>query len=181
MKKTIIMFVGALLLIGTSSWAQDIPKAEVFGGFSLLHVSDDDFKETPLGWQSEVTANITKMFGITGDVGGEYKTVDGTKIKIHSFLGGPQITHRLDKASVFAHAIYGLTHIGLSQGSQSDSQNNFTMGYGGGIDVKASNKVSIRVIQFDWLPTKAPAEDGGGWTKNITRFGFGVVLNVGSK
>jgi hypothetical protein len=50
------------------------------------------------------------------------------------------------------------------------------MAYGGGIDVHAG-KVSIRVIQFDWVPVRLGNDLP--WATNNTRFGFGVVIPFG--
>ena len=54
--------------------------------------------------------------------------------------------------------------------------NHFTMGFGGGVDVAAGDNFAVRVIQFDWLPTKGEPT----WLKNNLRFGFGVVWKSGS-
>jgi len=72
----------------------------------------------------------------------------------------------VNKTSVFAHALFGATHVNDGGG------NHFTMGYGGGLDVNATEKVAIRLVQFDWAPIK----DTPTWQKNNLRFGFGVVL-----
>lgn len=63
----------------------------------------------------------------------------------------------------------------------SDTHNRFQMAYGGGIDWNATNRVSIRLIQFDWLPTKGTSDEGGGWVKNVTSYSFGVVFETRPK
>jgi hypothetical protein len=174
MKRLIVVVVAVLVLVPVSLWAQDAPKAEVFGGFSFLHISSEgDFKHTLPGWTANVAGNVHKNFGFVGDISGEYKTIEGVSMKVHSFLGGVQATHRMAKASVFARALYGVSHVGFSD---SGSENDFTMAYGGGIDVRASDKISIRLIQFDWTPVKSE----GNWEKNIVRFGFGIVFKAPS-
>ena len=50
------------------------------------------------------------------------------------------------------------------------------MGFGGGVDVSAGDRLSIRVVQADWLPSRF----SGTWIKNNVRFGFGVVYKIGS-
>src|SRR5262249_5407842 len=118
--------------------AQEYPKAEVFGAFSVLHIRDSGDKVTPLGWQASVAGNLNKSVGIVADFGGQYKTISGTKLKVYEYLFGPRFSVRRDNATVFAHALYGGHH--FSAGNQSG--NGFTMGYGGGVDVKAGKNVS---------------------------------------
>lgn len=167
--KKLFMILPLLLVLSTGAlWAADVPKTEFFAGFSVLHVSDNGFKETPYGAQLSLAGNVNKMFGVAGDFSGEYK--DGVK-PIYTYLGGPVFSHRLEKVTASAHALYGGTH--------ADGDNMFTMGYGGALDWNASPKVAVRVIQFDWLPIRNSG--GGGWTKNITRYGFGVVFKGGKK
>jgi len=165
-----MVLVAVLVLAPVSLWAQDA-KADVFGGFSWLSLGGDSSltapnRYNPMGWQASVAGHMNNKFSIVGDVGGQYK--DGGKI--YEFVGGPRMTHRLDKASVFAHAMFGGNHVSAG----TFSSNGFSMAYGGGVDVTAGEKMAIRVIQFDW----APAHNDGVWQKNIIRMGFGVVYKI---
>ncbi len=71
---------------------------------------------------------------------------------------------------------FGESHI-----TANPTENDFTMGYGGGVDVKANDKVDIRVVQFDWTPVHSSSSTGSSWTKNVIRFGFGIVLKSGQE
>jgi hypothetical protein len=166
MKRLVMVLVAVVVLVPTTVWAQDLPQAEVFGGFSVLTIKDEDVRTTPVGWQAAIAANVTEMFSIVGDFGGQYK--DGGSV--HQFLGGARVSRRLERASVFGHALFGGSKF---EGGSTE----FTMGYGGGVDVAAGEKMAIRVIQFDWLPIRADGE----WFSNNLRFGFGVVFKIGSK
>ena len=183
MKRLVMVMAVMVVLVPATVWAQDVPKAEVFGGFSVLTLKESSGPRlTPIGWQASITANVNEMFGIVGDFGGEYKD-DATNCpscKFHSFLGGVRIAKRLEKATVFGHALYGGTKISGTGFGETD----FTMGYGGGIDVNATDKIAIRIIQFDWLPTRVDSSGTSGgkeWLNNIMRFGFGIVFKSGSK
>ena len=160
-----------LVLGSVSLWAQSVPKAEVYGGFSAVNIDDPGFKTTPFGWAASVNANVHKVVGIVGDFSGNYR--DGNKF--HSFLGGTQFTSRLDKVSVFAQ-----TKAGMLRAETGTSSTHFQLGFGGGIDWNVNDKVAVRLAQFDWLPTKekAPAT---GWVKNITRLSAGVVFKSKAK
>src|SRR6266513_1919874 len=60
--------VCSMCLVGLTCFpalAQDIPKAEVFGGSSW---AGGNFH----GWNASVTGNVTKRFGIVADFSGHY-------------------------------------------------------------------------------------------------------------
>lgn len=153
-------------------FAQDAPKAEVFGGFSILST---DFglgslvdRQTFYGFQADAAFNFDKNLGIAADFGGQYKGVAGETIHSYQYLFGPRASLRSEKATVFGHALFG----GANFGASGSSENGFAMGFGGGIDVNAGERFAIRVVQFDWIPTKF----NDTWIKDIVRFGFGIVI-----
>lgn len=168
-------FLLAIALLGVfclSLSAADAPKAEVFGGFSI--VSSDlgagslINRQTFYGFQANAAFNFHKNLGIAADFGGHYKGVAGETIHAYEFLFGPQASLRTEKATVFGHALFGGANIGVSGGSD----NGFAMGFGGGIDVNAGKRFAIRVVQFDWIPTRF----SGVWVNDNVRFGFGIVF-----
>jgi opacity protein-like surface antigen len=58
------------------------------------------------------------------------------------------------------------------RGDFSDSETGFAAAIGGGIDIKATERFSIRAIQVDYNPTRF-----NGSTQNNFRFGLGVVFH----
>jgi len=181
MKRLLMVLAAMAVLVPGSLWAQETPKAEVFGGFSILSVKDsDESRVTFPGWQASVAANVNQRFGIVGDFSGNYKNDATTcaSCKLHTFLFGPRVSNRVEKATVFGHALFG----GAKFSTTGASDSNFTMGFGGGVDINTSEKLAIRIVQFDWLLFKGDDGAGGSeWSKNNVRFGFGVVFKSGSK
>ena len=90
-----------------------------------------------------------------------------------NFTGGLRFNHRTNKATVFGQTLLG----GLSYRGIGEDDLHFTMQYGAGVDVRATDKVSIRIIEFNWRPANVTA--GEGWY-SITSYGFGVVYKTGS-
>ena len=86
--------------------AQDVPKAEVFGGYSW---SGGNFH----GWNASATGNITKRFGIVADFSGHYGSDPGGPILVkqnaHSFLFGPRFSFRGKRLTPFVYALFGAT------------------------------------------------------------------------
>lgn len=173
MKKTILLICGMFLLLCSPVLAQDdYPKAEVFGGFSIvstdLGLGNLIDRQTFYGFQANGAFNFHKNVGIVADFGGHYKGVAGETIHTYEYLFGPRVNLRSEKATVFGHALFGGANIGVAGGSE----NGFAMGFGGGIDVNVNDRVGVRVIQFDWIPSRFE----GVWVNDNVRFGFGIVL-----
>jgi hypothetical protein len=165
MKKSMLMLFHVFVLVSVSAWAQDkFPKAEVFGGFSVLSLDAGTERIQPLGFQTSVAGNFHKNIGIVGDFGGQYRN----GAHAYEYLFGPQFSARQGKATAFAHALIG----GVKAGNKYGSDSELAMGFGGGLDVSVSDHFAVRAIQFDWIPIHA----GGAWDKKTIRFGFGIVV-----
>lgn len=128
------------------------------------------------GWQGSVAGNMNSVVGIVADFGGQYKTYTSVKNRNYQYLFGPRFNARMDKATFFVEALYG----GNRNTAGATSKSSFAMAYGGGIDVAAGKHVNVRLIQFDWIPVRNSGTTTS-WTKNNTRYGFGVDFPFGKK
>lgn len=157
--------------------AQDISKAEVFGGYTW---AGGNFH----GWNSSVTGNVTKRFGIVADFSGHYGSeLEGSilvKQDSHSFLFGPRFAFRRKRVSPFVYAVFGVTrfHEGATVSGQkfSTSDSGFSSALGGGLDVRVNDHVAIRAFQLDYFRPNFFGE-----AHNRGRLAFGVVLHLGKK
>ncbi|HEX7285171.1 MAG TPA: hypothetical protein VF532_03270 [Candidatus Angelobacter sp.] len=133
----------------TLSSAQDIPKAEIFTGYSLNHVSFPLSTQFVLGnghgnlqgFELSGTVNANRWFGVVGDFAGYYGTAtsgtlfkppncvlctsgfDGTVHNVHTFVAGPQLVLRDGKQAYFAHVLFG----GASTKADLDQVNGFSV------------------------------------------------------
>ena len=169
--------VSLVFLILQPAMAQEVPKAELFGGYSW---AGGNFH----GWNASVTGNITKRFGVVADFSGHYGSeLDGSltvQEDAHSFLFGPRFTFRSKRLSPFVYALFGATrfHESATVAGQklSDSDTGFSSALGGGLDVKVNNRVAIRAFQLDYFRPNFFGE-----SHNRGRLAFGVVLHLGKK
>ncbi len=135
----------------------------------------------PNGFEASVIGNLNKYVGIKGDFsmyfnnrqlrGGTFTSCVGTvctssiqDYKVNSraayFMAGPEIKGRnRTRVTPFAHALFGLVHSrtefstsGTFTLSDSASDTGFTMAFGGGLDIRASKRISIRAM-MDYNPT----------------------------
>jgi hypothetical protein len=173
MKRLMIALAVVLVPAPASLWAQGVPKAEFFGGFGVAHVIEGGASQTPIGFQANVAFDFSSRFGIVGDV--MRANNSDCYCKFGSFTGGFRFNHRMEKATVFVQSLWG----GLNYRGIGEDDIHFTMQYGVGVDVRTTNRVSIRVIEFNWRPVHATG--GVGWETGITSYGFGIVFKTSSR
>jgi hypothetical protein len=108
--------LGLLLLAELPSGAQT-PRAEISGGYAVMH--DQDRAETfAAGWVATVVGNINDWIGAAAEVGGSYRTCRdcqrgpftsatfrGTdrSLRVYTFMIGPRFaSHALSRVTPFA-------------------------------------------------------------------------------
>jgi hypothetical protein len=166
-----------VLAICLSTSAQETPKVEVFGGYSW---AGGDFH----GWNGSVTGNVNKWFGVVADFSGHYGSEQEGTIRInqnaHSFLFGPKVSFRGKRLVPFGYAVFGATRFEESAvvfGQRfSASDTGYSSAFGGGLDVKVNDRVSIRTFQLDYFRPNFFGE-----AHHRGRLAFGVVFNIGRK
>lgn len=142
-----------------------------------------------LGLKADVSATYKNVrFAYPVTVGTTTQTVAfDTKNSLYNFLGGIQVKDNASDKRVkpFAHALIGAGH-GRSkvENITCTSTSNFVCGvigdtsetglagaFGGGLDIKLSDRVDLRAFQVDYNPIKFDA----GVDHNV-RFGIGFVI-----
>ncbi len=163
-----------LFLITSSALAQTNSKADIFGGYSYMHVSPGSGLPgaNTNGWEAQATGNLSEYIGATADFDGHYGDVFGVGGHDYNFLFGPTLTHRTEKFTPFAHVLFGVSHAG----ARGFSDTSFAWAIGGGADWNITNGLAIRLGQFDYLPTYFSKT-----TQNNFRYSTGIVLRLGSE
>jgi opacity protein-like surface antigen len=180
MKRFTLVAVLLLCMSAIAAAADDVPKAEIFGGYSFLRLdtghSQNAFYNLN-GWDASATFNVNKNIGLVADFGGAYGTIESTvDTKVHSFLFGPKFAVRKEKVTPFAQALFGVVNAKHSVGAFNASQNDFGMAIGGGLDINAGKKIAIRIAQAEYLMTTNDSD-----TFNHFRFSAGIVLKLGKR
>ena len=210
MRKFAVLFAVLSLVLTVAVVAQNPPKIEVFGGYSLLHLDSEglsgstfipgaSLKRNYNGVEGSVQYNLNGWFGFTGDLSWHFGTplnVSGTSVPTaHSltYLFGPTIYHQAPHARPFAHFLIGGNRISVGSNSGfsggSDSAASFALG--GGLDLKLTNRISVRPGQADWLYTHHNVCQLLGVSRlegcrlvphqNNLRFSTGIVFDLGER
>jgi opacity protein-like surface antigen len=196
--RVLSLCLAALSLAGPAS-AQTVPKVELSGGYQFLNFSVEDESESmPAGWYFDVAGNLTPMFGIVFQIGGNYKTFEESAtvggitatatadLKVHEFLGGVRLNLRRPNSPIVP---YGQVLVGAINGSvevtasttipgmapitfnEEDSGTNFGLELGGGVNFSLADAFGLRV-GADYL--RAFEDEAGA---NLFRFHVGVVFS----
>ncbi len=157
--------------------SQGYPKSEVFAGYTFVRL--DEGVGNMDGWNASVLGNLNSVFGLKGEVSGLYakdKFYSGVRYSGYSFMGGPQISGRSGSVTSFAHALFGVEHIGIGVpfgGMRiGASVNAFAVAVGGGLDWHRGSW-GFRLPQIDYFPWRAL-----GGTANNLRISGGVVFRM---
>ncbi|MGC2245615.1 MAG: hypothetical protein WA609_03330 [Terriglobales bacterium] len=104
--------------------------------------------------------------------------LSSSSVNRYSYQFGPAYAVRWQRASVFAHALFG----GVTQKSSADqtlSYTSFLWSVGGGLDLKTSGRISIRPVQLDYERQSIPSDAEGGLGTvgvNGLRYSAGIVI-----
>jgi hypothetical protein len=157
-----------------------------------------DEREGFHGFEVSATGNLTRYIGIKGDFSAHFKSrtfpipvVPGASVDLDSrlfnFLGGVQIKDNSTEGTFkpFAHALVGVAHARNSidinnlvcattfcPADNTLNETGFAGAFGGGIDIRANDRISIRAIQIDYNPTRLFDS-----TQHNFRFGVGIVFH----
>jgi opacity protein-like surface antigen len=152
-------------------------------------------KQTLNGFDASGTVYLTAGFGLTGDFSGHFKTNKladplggfiSTHIRVFNVAGGPQYKFcRHSRVAPFVRALAGRANtrsrleVPSLNVTETLSSTDFALALGGGVDVRVSERVAVRVFQFDYNPIflSSRNELGFGNTRaDNVRFSFGVVI-----
>ncbi|HXT86596.1 MAG TPA: outer membrane beta-barrel protein [Verrucomicrobiae bacterium] len=177
MKKIMLaLFACSILALGAN--AQDTPKANISGGWSMVHLNGSNGVSgvNLNGFSAAVTGNLNSWFGLVGDFGVYHGSPSGVGVSAESYTFGPRISFRhSDKFVPYVQGLFGGAHLSASFGGATGTSNPFAFGFGGGTDIAMTGNISFRP-QFEYFGLRANST-----TQNAERFSVAIVYNFGAK
>lgn len=175
MRRALILL--PLLMLPVSAWAQEIPKVEVFGGYSYLLANENHSSFNMSGAAVSAAENLNSWFGGALDFSTHFGTENHIKTNMQTLAYGPVFSYRKNKSFVpFAEVLLGAVRGGPQYFNISKSEERFAVYTGGGLDLRISNRWAVRIIQADYLMTRFSS----AWQDNV-RLSAGLVLRLGKK
>jgi opacity protein-like surface antigen len=199
--KRCLVLLAVIVVMPIVASAQDYPKAEVYGTYSLFVADIDALDNESLhGWGIGVQGNLNKWFGVVGEYSAHHGAsgplsfqtpgaiiiIPEVDLRVRTYLFGPRLSFRSKPVTVFGHYLVGGGHLkvedeatGLTAGN-----NEFAMAVGGGVDVNLGKRFAIRAAQFDYLSIHTDINEridgsSSSWAHN-TRFQAGFVFKFGN-
>ena len=154
------------------------------------------------GFETSVTRNFSRHFGIKGDFSAHFNNESKSgpitgcnpgcatvtqdfqlKTRVYNFLAGPEFKARNStRFTPFAHVLGGVAHTSANFTTPGPafnllfkkSDNSFAMALGGGLDIRASKRVSFRAM-MDYNPVFV--NDSASGTRDFVRFSLGVLFH----
>ena len=170
---------------GPSDFGYDIPRAELFGGYSFMNMDWEGLASRSglHGWTGTAAINIYPWLGVEGSATGNYQSnclgTSGLTCTILTFMGGPRITaYRGGGLSVFGHGLVGLGALSMNLSGSPLNWRDLAWSAGGGADYAVNERISIRVGQVDYVRTQL-FQSLGGTHQNNLRVSAGVVFRLG--
>ncbi|HUJ94224.1 MAG TPA: hypothetical protein VLW84_03090 [Terriglobales bacterium] len=140
-----------LVFAAASAGAQDVPRLQVFGGYSYLYL---DGKPLGLpnsrnlnGYTFSPAFNITHRFGVTAEIAGQYNSVVNFR---DLAFGGQFLFPYGEKHLFFARALFFDARSFVSLGAGAGNTSRAIIG-GVGMDYPLSTRFSWRVLEVDYV------------------------------
>lgn len=178
--KKFISVLSLILLAALTASAQDTPKAELFAGYSYLHLDGGVSKTLGFlfprggsanGWNVSISGNVNRWFGVVADFSG-HSGVYPLRFNRHSFLFGPKLSIRYERFTPFAQALFGVAH----DDDIFKIDTAFALTAGGGVDLSVSKRFAARLIQVEYARSTSFAV-----AENNVRISAGLVLRFGKR
>jgi len=154
------------------------------------------------GFETSIIRNFSKRFGIKGDFSAHFNNESASgpitactpvcatvtqdfqlKTRVYNLLAGPEFKARNStRFTPFVHALGGFAHTSATFTTPGPTNilflrrndTSFAMALGGGLDVRASKRVSFRAL-MDYNPVFV--RDSTVGTRDFFRFSFGVLFH----
>lgn len=190
MRKVLILFLPFLFLLTVFSAPKAYSQVELYGGYSHLELTGapSNIGSSSNGWAGSAYLHLLGPWGVEADYSDHYGvsprptlTSSGNLYYVPGFteLYGPRFTLALPKIHPFVHALFGTVHgkAGVPPPFlriPPVTQTALGLGFGGGINLKATQHIWVRLIQVDYIRAQFTNN-----AQNDTRISAGLVFRLG--
>jgi hypothetical protein len=182
----LILFCASL----AAAQSTDYKKIDFYAGYSaglvVNSIGDDSIPDDPQdyhGLDTSITRNFSRYAGLKFNFSVLKIVPDNEGLgtirdsHLYNFVGGVQLKDNSSEKTFkpFVHALVGVAHIhhrfNLTN-HPTESDTGLAGVFGGGIDLRVSDRLDVRIIQFDYTPMRLFDS-----SQPSTRFGIGIVFH----
>jgi hypothetical protein len=164
-------FVIVLFALLGNVQAQEMPRVQVFGGYSFTRFDSQSFgfanSSNLNGYTFSPSYNLIYGFGVVAELSGQYNS----KLNLRDLSVGPQFLFPRGNKTFFGHLLIGdgRTFVNVGNGTGDTSR---AVILGGGMDLDVSKRFAWRVFQVDYVHTNLFSDP-----QNNLRFSTGLVYH----
>jgi hypothetical protein len=170
-------FLVLLCLTASLAFAQDVPRAEMFVGYSFASIDTNGLttrQSVPTGINLSFVGNANQWIGAETNTAAYYKNISGIELYDYSLLFGPRVHYQW----AFFHFLFGMDDlVGKSDGVKA-SQGSPVGAIGGGGTLKLSRYFSLEATA-DYILSHHNIVGGPGIDQNNFRASVGIVFTFG--
>jgi len=160
MQKAGLLFA-LVLFFSVAAAAQETPKIELFGGYSNLLADLNNTSYHLNGVHASAAENLNSWFGGVLDFSTHFGSNAGLvgstaalNVNAETIMYGPRFSYRKSRAiTPSVHALFGAIRGSRGFDDISEAKYRFAVGVGGEIDVRINDRVALRLVQADYIPT----------------------------
>jgi Outer membrane protein beta-barrel domain len=192
--RKLLTFVSLPVLLALLSAPKAYSQVELYGGYSHLSLSGapSNIGFSANGWAGDAYLHLLGPWGIEADYSNHYGvspaptlTTSGNVYYVPGFtqLYGPRFTLALPRIHPYVHALFGTVNGKAMVPSPilfvfpppiTISEKALGMAFGGGLNVKATRHIWLRLVQVDYLRAQFTNN-----AQNDTRVSAGLVFRFG--
>ncbi len=169
-----VLSVFVIFCAHLSAGAQDMPRLQVFGGYSYTRFDSPSLgfvnPSNLNGYTFSPAYNLLYGFGVAAELSGQY----GSKLNFRDLAVGPQFLYPKGNSRFFAHLLVGDART-LVQIANTEGDTARAIVLGGGMDRDISTRFAIRLFQVDYIHSTLFKD-----TQNNLRFSTGLVYHWGT-
>jgi opacity protein-like surface antigen len=190
--RKLLTLSAVLVLLTVVSAPKAYSQIELFGGYShlTLNSAPSNIGSSSNGWAGGAYLHLLGPWGVEADYSNHYGVTpqappNGGRYYVPGFteLYGPRFTLALPRIHPFVHALFGTVH-GKAEipslifppgpPTTSVTENAVGMAFGGGLNVRATQHIWLRLVQVDYLRAQFTNN-----TQNDVRISAGLVFRFG--
>lgn len=173
--------------------SRDYSRFEAFGGYSLGHVTigpDVPFADprhvNGSGFNISAAGYFNRWFGAVADYSGHFnqqqvsfndpftgvRTRGTVDTRVFPLAFGPQFRFPTRRLTPFGRVMFGWFRRDIDAPGFKPRDNDFAISFGGGLDVRATDRFAIRIAQVDYIRSHLTPT---AWQNNV-RFSTGLVF-----